>query len=250
MEIRRVIYPSLERTPIRDAICYGALAGRNVPHSRIERFEGRDRLAYDSEEAFCEAAIAEGFTEPFTSYLADGPPDVPNYIVVTWTYLAMLTEVAESDGISLVILDDVRLKKNFTDYEALLDGCPNFDILQVWWWLHVHDAEKPPERTPGDLTRGFLGPGDDFLILTPKGASMILEWIQTYKDTTIEACLHHRMHYTPELLDTCYAVNRPSEYMGHLHVWYPQKGIPYSCTPEGNMVTPIPGDMALLFKGR
>ena len=134
MKIDKVMYPTLERTPIRDAICYGALAGQDVPSNRIQRFDGWDKLAFDTETDFYEAAIADGFAEPFTSYLNGEIKTAQNYITVTWTYLSVLRQIAASDGITMVLLDDVRLKKNFVDYEILLESCPDFNILQIWWW--------------------------------------------------------------------------------------------------------------------
>ena len=216
MQIDAVRFPYLERCMFRYYMTMGGFAAQSVPSDRIKPFVGHDQEAYPSLEAFAEAAIADGWNNPFRKFL-DGEIEPANsYLSTTWSYLSIFREIANSDEVTLFTLDDVRMLKHWSQYELLLDSCPDFDIVQIWWWYH----EPMPVLEDTDISPGFHGPGDDMLIVTPKGAQRVLDWIEQFGDMTFEACLNHRRVYQPELLEGCYTTNKPSHWSHHYHAYY------------------------------
>ena len=180
--IERVIALNLPFREDRKWFMMGHLSTVGVPISCIEFFPAKYGGDYATVASIKDAAVADGF--PFLNRLADDGIDskAKNEVAYRWNWCSMLTEIANKNGIVLVLLDDRYLKIKWHHLCGfvgfLLDKYTSFDILQLGWWLGVDEDIEPDIIKGTMIARGVRTNGDFGTVLSPNGAKRLLKAIE------------------------------------------------------------------------
>ena len=180
--IKRVIVLNLPFREDRKWFMMGHLSTVGVPPSCIEFFPAKYGGDYATVASIKDAAVADGF--PFLNRLADDGIDskAKNEVAYRWNWCSMLTEIANKNGIVLVLLDDRYLKIKWDHLcgcvKFLLNNYASSDVLQLGWWLGVNEDIEPDIIEETMIARGVRTNGDYGTVLSPNGAKRLLKAIE------------------------------------------------------------------------
>ena len=194
--IERVIVLNLPFRRDKKWFIMGHLTTVGVPHSSIDFFSARYGCDYPTVQAVREAAAADGY--PFLNDSSD-----QNYInrkeqnewAYRWNWCSMLTEIANGNGIVLVLLDDRYLQIKWhhlcNSVGFLQRKHAPFDVMQLGWWLGVNEDIEPDIIEGTMIARGVRTNGDYGTVLSPNGAKRLLKAIEDKPWVGTERTFYH-----------------------------------------------------------
>ena len=228
MKLVGVYYPNLRRRPDRNTFMQYSLAGQDFKESDVRRIEAHDHKDYETKEAVCDAAIADGF--PFFSALRK-QKEVglkKGDVACQWTWCAglrLLSEQLGADECAIYMLDDFLVRKPRDGYQALVSNLEDLLILQIFQWFPSQEPEVNLDAElfgPVNFTtapqcdavyQGFHAAGDSMLILSQAGAKLALDWIEGFPYNYMEKQIYLR---SQEVIEGCYSVKDPHEWCGFI----------------------------------
>lgn len=173
---------------------YGMMLSRSVPFDVIVPFQAYD--AADYEDGF---AVRDEVIKDF-SFWKKIPDEWFGYrgrgsMCCMWSFQSVLRKIADGNAFQLFTTDHYCIKWNWWDLNVFVSKLPEFDIFQMEHWGSEKEGNLPPhfpdpiEGFP-NISRGLAGPGDAVLLLSPKGASRILDWWSENPVLLLEQLLH------------------------------------------------------------
>lgn len=214
-ELNKVMYINLDFQPERNFYMRAMLTGMDCPLDSIIRFPAKAGKNYPDKQSICRAAAADGF--PFFERIWEKTWMTLPCLGLQWSWCAALRVIAAGEDITLLMIDDYTLRKEWWAFRGLV-GCIDEDlkILQVsQWYPHFEDNGRLGKLVSPRFIRhynellnyGFNGAGDGLIIYSPAGAEMMLQWlsedpyflpeIQVYlkSQTEIEGCFSVKFPY-------------------------------------------------------
>lgn len=196
-KITRIIPINLKRRRDKLLAYYGALFATYTPFKLVEPFEAHDAADYPTSHDVRDAAMVEF---PFWSNLHDDwlrEYGKRGTLCTNWSMQSVLRKISElpQDELAVMCTDGVPFTRNFYDMRTEIAYMPDFDIFQLWHW----DSDVFPrpahfatlvEGYEERLSWGLGGAGDGCFILTPYGASRILEWCESLPYHILEHLIH------------------------------------------------------------
>ena len=189
--IERVIVHNLPHRLDRKFFMTGHLHTVGVPPSQLEFYPCEYHGDYESAESIIETAVSDGFdefgNEQFKRWLS--APHAKFMLVRLWMNASVFRKVAASDVNTLVMIDDAVLYIKFSYLSHIVcnlcEDFPPFYCFQITHFINANDEKwmmkkglnnyEPPDILNGFVARGFGGMGNTALVLSPQGASIMLE---------------------------------------------------------------------------
>lgn len=203
--IGKVVPINLKRR--QDKLCafHGAMQSWGTPPEKIEPFEAHDASDYETSFDVRDAAIQQF---PFwrklsddwfrTAYIGKGS------LCCLWSMQSVLQEIGRGKpgSLSLMMTDHYCIRRLWWDLDKDLRLFPDFGIFQMSHWHNETNANRPkhfptPIGLVDDVSKGLAGAGDTALLLTPRGANMILNWSSGKPWHLIEILLHEISYDNP-----------------------------------------------------
>ena len=191
MGIRQIIIPNLKRREDRKWAMIGHLVSPQIDAEQhhIRFFEAHDGQNYKTDRDVIDAAVADGFPQfkdKFEIYEFG-----KNRWATDWTYVSCLREIVNCPHQDkpnreeypllpyLFLVDDMRLKICFRQLEFVVDLAMQlpgpFYALQLYSYRWPWDIEPMVLGIDGFLQEGFGGRGDYGIVMTPRGAEILLD---------------------------------------------------------------------------
>lgn len=174
MKIDAVVYVNLPSRIDRKQHIRSQLEQKGVESALIRQHIATDGAAYDTCQALCEDAVAQGYGDRFEPYIENPPYLNPSFwwvgigdLACVLTKLRLYDEIRVSDETVLIVEDDCVLEKSFDEIQNLLADV-DADIVQLGYV-----TDEPISDVSDELTDGFGGLGEYALVITPVGAEFL-----------------------------------------------------------------------------
>ena len=184
-KVNQIIPINLKRRQDKLIAFYGALHTSFVPYEIVKPFEAHDALDYPTAYDVREAASKEfSFWNKLDDEWIDADYLKRGSLCCLWSMQSVLSIIAsESDsGWYVMCTDGVPFTMNWYRMHDRLNRLGDFDIFQLWHSEQDNYPSPPHYPTPhpndDSVSMGLAGLGDGCFILTPTGASRILEWCE------------------------------------------------------------------------
>ena len=217
-QLNKAMYINLDSQPERNFYMRAMLTGMDCSLDSIIRFSAKAGKNYPDKESICEAAAADGF--PFFEGIWEKTWMTLSCLGLQWSWCAALRAIAEDEDITLLMVDDYTLRKEWWKFRELV-GCIDEDlkILQVaQWYPHLEDEGLAKLVRPRFirhynelLNYGFNGAGDGIMIYSPAGAEMMLQWLSEDPYSLPELQVYYKSQTE---IEGCFSVKFPYAWSG------------------------------------
>lgn len=197
--IVRIVPINLKRRKDRLIAYWGALQVNQIPLDLVTPFEAHDAKDYPSNfEIRSQAEIDFPFFSKLSREWLSRDGLGKGSFCCLWSMLSVIKLISQGQSENeLVIMmnDRMMLTKHWDRLQADIDKLGNFDIFQMWNWGREPEIARPPNfpkplSSFPTVSEGLAGAGDACLMLSPRGASRILDWAAEYPFHLIEILLH------------------------------------------------------------
>jgi len=229
----KIYYVNRDDRDDRNYLFRGAMAAAGYTPDELVRVPAMKKEDYPTREALCDAAAQDGFQE-FFSYQKEQPWPGYGHLVCSWSVMRAWRMIAENGEVAAQFLDDYYLRKRRSDLETLIEILEDLKILQLAWhtrddvfyldeynlnlpYVIDNDTATPAERS-GDVHVGAgQGCSDWALIMSPEGASTLLDYMKFHPHLNTE-CALTGLYYTFRHINGIYSVkgNDPKENGTHV----------------------------------
>ena len=226
----RAYYLNREDRLDRNFLYRGAMAHAEFRPEELVRWIAKNKEDYASRAELCDAASDDGFPE-FFQYQKKQSAIGYGHLVVTWGFMGIWREIANSDGHAISGNDDYYLKRKKQQLLQFIEELGEVDILCLIW--HKRDDifllnrfnlpipyQVEPLRHAPQSSRAYIGApegcSDQAILFSPRGAQRVLDYMRDYPYINSEYALtamHHTLRNSPNFY--CTVDNDPRE-MGNM----------------------------------
>ncbi len=205
----KVYYVNRADREDRNYLFRGAMAAMGFPPEDLIRVIAKNREDYPSRAELCDAAAADGF-EGFFMRMRDRAYPGYGHLVGAWSMMRSWRIIAEGDEVALHMIDDYYIKQPRQALELLLAPLDDLNLVQLAWHIrddvffmdkynlgipYYHVPEEVSDKSPYFLKGAWHGCADWALVLSPKGARAILQYMETQSPINAE-CITTAMQHT------------------------------------------------------
>lgn len=223
-----VYYINREDREDRNYLFRGAMANMGFPVENLIRVIAKNREDYPTRELICDAAAADGFEGYFMRMRSR---EYPYYrtLVSAWSIMRAWRMIAEGTEVALQLLDDYYIKQPCVALHRLVMPLTDLRIVQMAW--HTRDnvffrdkfklgipyqyvRDEVSDKSPHFLKGAWQGASDWALVMSPEGASMLLDYMETRSPIDTECAITALQHTRPTLSGIYSLKNQPREVNG------------------------------------
>ena len=183
----------------------GAMAAQRVPREDILVQGAMDKDDHETREDICLHAIDDGF-EGFFGYHLENTLDYIGYghLICSWSIMRVWREIALGTETAVQWLDDYALGVQARQFTRWVEEL-NPDIVQLCWHYRpdlfsvergrmpaeyrLSDVGTEPKAGRRDVVIGAEGASDWALVLSPRGAQWLLDYMEAFPYLNTEAAV-------------------------------------------------------------
>lgn len=214
MQIEKIYYINLNRSQERNRVFRENMQKIEIDMSIVHRNPGHDVRDYKN---------FNDFKTDIQSSQPDWNPVLKSFgnLGFLWSIREILKLIIETQCISMMLWDDVMLKRPLNDFNRLLSFIPpkDFKCLQVYYcepdpqgFYPIDIHAKTQKKFHKEIWKNFRGAGDNCNVFSPAGAHLYLQVMNQYPNGSLEGLvgkfLMHQHH------SGIYAVVEKDKYVG------------------------------------